>query len=76
MATNFLESDDDMSEFEGFTPSDIGSDIHVSDVSSESEESSDNDISDEENNNEWTRNFTDVGVSTFSVCLKNTTICN
>ncbi len=43
MASNVF--DNDFSEFEGFNPSDVGSDINVSDVSSESELSEASDIS-------------------------------
>lgn len=65
MATNVLESDDDGSEFEGFNASDVGSDIHVSDISSESDVSDVSDVSDDENNDGWTKKFTDI-----VVCIK------
>lgn len=67
------EVDDNLnisSDFEGFSSSEIGSDIDIdldsSDVSSVSSVSdvSTVDLSDDEENREWSQNFTDVTVRT------------
>jgi len=58
IVNSILNSDDDESDFDGF--SDVGSDIDVPDVSDSSDSDSD---PEEEVNDRWTSDFTNLAVS-------------